>query len=183
MVDKIKKKKERTSHNSENEVMTGSIINVKVTNKKNMENIFDEGNFGDEAELKAQTVEWGVVGDTITGTFIKARHAVETQYGPNSIYEILAEKGQFHKLEKKVPVKEATVINKGETWSVWGRNEIFNGILNSLRPGQVVKLTFSEEMDTKMGQAKIVKIHAPRDNEGKPMMNEEYLESLGLAGV
>ena len=86
MVDKIKKKKERTSHNSENEVMTGSIINVKVTNKKNMENIFDEGNFGDEAELKAQTVEWGVIGDYILCTFVKARHAVETQYSPNSIY-------------------------------------------------------------------------------------------------
>ena len=148
-----------------------------------MADIFDEGNFGDEAELKAQTVEWGVIGDYILGTFVKARHAVETQYGPNSIYEILAEKGQFHKLVKKVPVKEATIINKGETWSVWGRNEIFSGIMNGLRPGQVIKLSFSEEMDTTMGQAKIVKIHAPRDNEGKPVMNEAYLESLGLAGV
>ena len=147
------------------------------------ENIFDEGNFGDEAELKAQTVEWGVIGDYILGTFVKARHAVETQYGPNSIYEILAEKGSFHKLVKKVPVDQATTINKGETWSVWGRSEVFNGILNGLRPGQVVKLTFSEEMDTKMGQAKIVKIYAPRSNEGKPVMNEAYLESLGLAGM
>ena len=148
-----------------------------------MTDIFDEGNFGDETELKAQTVEWGVVGDFILGTFIKARHAVETQYGPNSIYEILAEKGQFHKLIKKVPVDQATTINKGETWSVWGRSEVFNGILNGLRPGQVVKLTFSEEMDTKKGQAKIVNIHAPRNNEGKPVVNEAYLETLGLAGV
>src|SRR3990167_8853925 len=148
-----------------------------------MTDIFDEGNFGDSTELKAQTVEWGVVGDFILGTFIKARHAVETQYGPNSIYEILAEKGSFHKLVKKVPVDQPTVINKGETWSVWGRNEIFNGILNGLRPGQVVKLFFAETTDTKMGEAKIVKVFAPRDNEGKPVMNEAYLESLGLAGM
>ena len=148
-----------------------------------MADIFDEGNFGDEAELKAQTVEWGVIGDYILGTFVKARHAVETQYGPNSIYEILAEKGSFHKLVKKVPVDQATTINKGETWSVWGRNEVFNGILNGLRPGQVVKLFFAETADTKMGEAKIVKVFAPRDNEGKPVMNEAYLESLRLAGM
>ena len=148
-----------------------------------MTDIFDEGNFGDEAELKAQTVEWGVIGDYILGTFVKARHAVETQYGPNSIYEILAEKGSFHKLVKKVPVDQATTINKGETWSVWGRNEVFNGILNGLRPGQVVKLFFAETADTKMGEAKIVKVFAPRDNEGKPVMNEAYLESLRLAGM
>ena len=145
------------------------------------ENIFDDSNFGENAELKAQTVEWGVIGDFILGTFIKARHAVETQYGPNSIYEILAEKGSFHKLVKKVPVDQATTINKGETWSVWGRNEIFNGILNGIRPGQVVKLTFAEEMDTKMGQAKIVKVHAPRNTDGSVVLNQTWLdEHAGL---
>src|SRR3990167_7027586 len=145
------------------------------------ENIFDEGNFGDEAELKAQTLEWGKIGDYILGTFVRARHAVETQYGPNSIYEILAEKGQFHKLVKKVPVDQPTTVNKGESWAVWGRNEVFNGILNGLRPGQVVKLFFAETTDTKMGEAKIVKVYAPRDNEGKPVMNQTWLdEHVGL---
>ncbi|MEK6882680.1 MAG: hypothetical protein AABY22_23865 [Nanoarchaeota archaeon] len=43
-------------------------------------------------------------------------------------------------------------------------------------------MTFTEESETKMGQAKIIKVAAPKDNEGKPVMNQEYLDSLGIAG-
>ena len=144
-------------------------------------NIFDEDNFGEGSELSALTVDWGKEGDYILGTFVRARHGVETQFGTNSIYEIVAEKGSFHKLTKKVAAENPTTINKGDTWAVWGRNEIFNGQMNSLRPGQVVKLTFAESTATKMGDAKIVKINAPKDNEGKPVMNQTWLdEHVGL---
>lgn len=143
--------------------------------------IFDDSNFNEESEMSAQTIDWGQVGDFLLGTFVKARHGVITQFGANSIYEFVAAKGQFHKLTKKIPAKEPTIINKGETWTVWGRGDIFNGQMNSLRPGQVVKLSFTEEKETNMGTAKIVKIFAPKTNEGKPLMNQEWLDSQGVS--
>ena len=54
-------------------------------------------------------------------------------------------KGSFHKIVNKVAASEPTVVNKGDTFSVWGRNDMFNGQMNSLKPGQVVKLTYTEE--------------------------------------
>ena len=145
--------------------------------------IFDDSIFNEESEMKAQTIDWGKIGDCLLGTFTKARHGVLTQFGANSIYEFIAEKGSFHKLTKKVAASTPTVINKGETWTVWGRGDIFNGQMNSLRPGQVVKLSFTEERDTDMGTAKIIKIYAPKTNEGKPVMNQEWLDGQGVSGA
>ena len=146
-------------------------------------NIFGDEGFSEETELTAQTVDWGKINDQITGTFIKARHGVETQFGQNSIYEILSEKGEFHKLTKKVPAEKPTIIHKDEVWSVWGRNEIFNSQLNSLKPGQVVKLIYTEDVDTKMGTMKMIKIRAPRNNDGTVVMNQTWLDqNVGLAG-
>ena len=83
-----------------------------------MADVFDEENFGEETELAPQSVDWGVPGDYILGTFIKARHGVKTKYKPNSIYEFFAENGSFHKLigegRNAKPVEESTKINKGE---------------------------------------------------------------------
>ncbi len=143
------------------------------------EDIFDEGNFGASAEMKAMQVDWGTPGDFILGTFVQARHNVETQFGENSIYELYAERGSFHKLTKKVAADIPTIINRGETWSVWGRNDIFNGQMNSLRPGQVVKISFTEQKEGKSGDWKDVKIYAPRNSDGSPVMNEEWLAANG----
>lgn len=137
-------------------------------------NIFDDKNFGADSEMSSMSVDWKTPGDFILGTFIKARHEVETQFGLNSIYEFLAENGK----------SGDTVINKGETWTVWGRNDMFNGQMNSLRPGQVVKISFVESKPSKKGNpAKIIKIFAPKDNTGKPVMNQEYLDTQGVTGV
>jgi len=147
-----------------------------------MPDIFDDSNFDESSEMSSLTIDWGKVGNFVIGTFVKARHNVETQFGLNSIYEFYTEKGSFHKLTKKKPAETPTAINKGESWNVWGRNDIFNGQMNSLRPGQVVKLTFTEEVEGKLGPAKIIKIYAPKDNEGKPTMNKEWLDSQSVTG-
>lgn len=145
--------------------------------------IFDEKNFGADSEVTSQTMQWGKIGDFILGTFVKARHNVETQFGENSIYEFLAEKGKYHLLVNKVPVDQESAINKGETWAVWGRNDIFNGILNSLVPGQIVKIAYVEDKSTKMGQSKIIKIYAPKTNTGGRLMNDEWLDTQGITGA
>lgn len=148
-----------------------------MTDKKEKD-IFDDSNFGESAEMSSNTVDWYKIGDHIAGTFIKARHHVETVHGENSIYEFFAEKGNFHKKDG-TEVK----INKGETWSVWGRNDLFNGQMNSLRPGQVVKLQFVEEQKSRQGNpAKIIKVYAPKENDGSPVMNKEWLEAQSVTG-
>lgn len=145
--------------------------------------IFDDSNFGAETEVSGNTVDWGKVGDFMVGTFVKARHGVDTQYGENSIYEFYCEKGSFHKVTDKVAADEPTVIHKGESWSVWGRNDLFNGQMNSLKPGQVVKLSFTEEQkSTKGNPAKIIKIFAPKNNDGSVVMNQEWLEAQSVTG-
>lgn len=148
-----------------------------------MTETFDDKNFGESSEMSSLTLDWGKPGDYILGTFVRVRHNIETQFGPNSIYEILAERGEFHELEGKgrnaKPKDAPTVISKGDTWSVWGRGDIFIGQMNSLRPGQIVKLLFAEEKDGKNGPWKLVKVYAPKTNEGKPMMNQEWLDGQG----
>ena len=130
--------------------------------------------------MSSLTVDWGKVGDYVQGTFVRARHNIKTQFGENSIYELEADKGSFHKLTKKVPADVPTAINKGEIWSIWGRNDLFDGQMNSLRPGQVVKIVFAEEKSSTMGNdAKIIKIYAPKNNDGTPIMNQEFLERTG----
>ena len=146
-------------------------------------NVFDEKNYGKGSEMSSLTVDWGKVGDYILGTFVRARHSIDTQFGENSIYEIFAERGQFNRLDNKILTGEVVKINKDETWAVWGRSDIFNGQMNSLRPGQVVKLVYAEDRKGSMGTAKIVKIYAPKDNEGKVMMNQEWLDNQGVTGV
>lgn len=148
--------------------------------------LFDDSNFGAETEASGNTVDWGKVGDFLAGTFVRARHGVETKYGENSIYEFFVERGQFHKLigsgRTATPSDSPTVLNKGESWSVWGRNDMFNGSMNALRPGQVVKIQFTEEKDTQNGPAKIVKLFTPKNNDGSPVMNNAWLDAQQVTG-
>ena len=147
-------------------------------------NVFDEKNYGAESAMSSLTVDWGKIGDYILGTFVRVRHNVKTKHGENSIYEIFAERGQFNRLDNKVLTGEVVNIGKDEIWGVWGRkNDIFNGQMNSLRPGQVVKLIYAEDKKTDIGTAKIVKIYAPKDNEGKVMMNQEWLDNQSVTGI
>ena len=140
--------------------------------------IFDDSNFGAETEVSGNTVDWGKVGDVMVGTFVKARHNVETVHGENSIYEFFTEKGTFHKKDGS----QVTIV-KGESWSVWGRNDMFNGQMNSLKPGQVVKLTYTEERPSKQGNpAKIIKIFAPKNNDGSVVMNQVWLDAQSVTG-
>jgi hypothetical protein len=150
--------------------------------EKKEKDIFADDNFGPESEVSSNTIDWGKIGDFVVGTFVKARHDIETQYGPNSIYEFYTEKGSFHRLVSGKPEGNPTEVKKGESWSVWGRNDLFNGQMNSLRPGQVVKLTFVEETKGQGNPAKIIKIYAPKNNEGKPIMNQEWLDNQDVTG-
>lgn len=142
---------------------------------------FNDENFGASSEASSFVIDWGKIGDFIVGTFIKSRHGIETKHGVNSIYEILAERGSFHELEGEgrdaVPVDTPTQISKGDIYGVWGRGEIFNSQMNRLIPGQVIKLLYAEDGKAPKGKFKLIKVYTPKSNEGKPLMNTEWLES------
>ena len=162
--------------------LTPAASDIATNNMAEEKDLFDDSNFGEETEVASSTIDWGKSGDYFVGTFLKARHGVETQFGSNSIYEFLAEKGQYHKLTKKKPADEPTLINKGDNIAVWGRGDIFCGQCNSLRPGQIIKMMYVEDKETKMGQSKIVKIYAPKENDGSPKMNQIWLDQQGVTG-
>lgn len=144
------------------------------------EEIFGEDNFGESSEMTAQTIDWGKVGDSVVGTFIKSNRGVKTKFGDNTVYDILVERGEFHKINKDKSVQSTpTILKKGDIWSTWGRNDIFDGQMNSLKPGQIIKIVFESSKPSTLGNdAKIVKIFAPKDNEGNPKMNAAYVQSV-----
>ena len=146
-----------------------------------MSDVFNDKNFGADSEMSSMTIDWGKPGDFIAGTFIKARHGIKTKHGTNSIYELLAEKGSYHTLigEGRLakPSEKPDIIAKGEVCSIWGRSELFNGQMNSLRPGQVVKIVFDSEPVGANGPWKKLSVFAPKDSSGAPLMNKEWVEA------
>jgi hypothetical protein len=142
---------------------------------------FGDDSFGADSEMKPLTMEWGKPGDFIVGTFIRSRHDVDTAYGKNSIYDVLADRGECHRIVKKVIATDASLINKGEVWSVWGRGDIFNGQMNSLKSGQVIKLQYVEDKPSDFGNdAKIIKVFAPKGNDGRPLVNQAWLDAQSV---
>jgi len=123
-------------------------------------------------EVESGTVDWGKVGDNISGTLIDVEHGVKTKFGPNSLYSIKADTGKYNGKGGEI------TIEAGLTYNVWGRTKIFNSRMNSLKMGQKVKLEFTEEKPSDMGNpAKIIKVLTNKQ------MDIEWLESNSdLAG-
>jgi len=118
-------------------------------------------------EVESSTVNWGKIGDNISGTLINVQHDIETQFGPNSIYTIKGDTGSYtNKTSSEIKVEE------GMSYDVWGRGDVFNGKMNGLKIGQKVKLQYAEDKKSQKGNpAKIIKVLTNKK------MDEEWLES------
>jgi len=129
--------------------------------------IFDEKN-----EVKPQSINWGKVGDFVEGTKIGQRKS-QTKFGENTVYEMIVDRGSFHATNG-----DKVDLNKGEVWSFWGRNEIFDAQVSRMQIGQRFGLKFVESKPSKMGNdAKIIKVFTAG------AMNTEYLEAnQGMEG-
>ena len=126
--------------------------------------------FDEENEVQPQSINWGKVGDHISGTKVGQRGGVITKFGENSIYEVKAESGVFHTKEG-----EEVKIKAGEVWGVWGRNNIFDAQMNRMQIGQKFGLKFVESKPSSMGNdAKIIKVYTTGE------MDTEWLESQPL---
>ena len=138
---------------------------------------FDESN-----EVASSFIKWGQEGDHILGTLIGSRQVPSTLPDKKGelqwIYEIKVDRGEYHDIdEKKRTVDEATVLEPGSTVSVGGRKTI-DGRMRQIKLGQKVGLKFIEELPAKTkgyNATKLIKVYAPKNADGSPQMDEEWL--------
>ena len=125
--------------------------------------------------------------DKIFGTLVSKRQIKSTMQGKEgelvNVYEIRATKEtSFHVLdEKKNLVEGAIAINVGDVYSVGGTKVIDNQMRN-VKVGQMIGLKFIEEQPSKtkgFAPAKIVRVFAPKNDDGTVQMDEEFLREQG----
>lgn len=143
-------------------------------------------------EVKSKTFKFGGVGDFIKGTLVgTTKTTTKDAYGKLSyIYSVLAEEGTFlgstknEKTGKWVIDSEPTVIKEGDDYNFFvseGKGVVV-GAMKDLALGQKFMIKFTDLKPTDKGNdAKIIKVFAGKDANGKPLMNKEWLESK--AGV
>lgn len=125
----------------------------------------NEPNFDGLEEVKSQWVKWGAVGDWCRGTLTDVRdvdNQLPGKQGEKSkVYEFIAAGGSFHELdERKNPVAEATVLEKGTFWTIGGKAGIDNQMRN-VKIGQVFGMRFAEEKPSKtkgFNPTKVIKV-------------------------
>jgi len=121
--------------------------------------------------------------DKIFGTLVSKRQIKSNMPGKEgeivNVYEIKAsQETTFHVLdEKKKLVEEPIIITPGDVYSVGGTKVIDNQMRN-IKIGQMIGLKFIEEQPSKtkgFAPAKIVKVFAPKNDDGSPKMDEAFL--------
>ena len=130
-----------------------------------MQNTNNEANFEGLEEVKTSWVKWGQQGDWIRGTLTDVREIDSNLLGKAGekvkVYEFVAAGGSFHELdERKNPVEEATVLEKGSFWTVGGKAGIDNQMRN-VKIGQVFGMRFAEEKPSKtkgFNPTKVIKV-------------------------
>ena len=98
----------------------------------------------------------------------------------NHVYELKADYGSFHKIdETKKVIPEAVEVNENEIWSIGG-TAVIDRQMKNIRVGQKIGLKFIEEKPAKtkgFAPAKIIKVYAPKNEDGTPQMDQEWLEA------
>lgn len=143
-----------------------------------------ETNWDDtDNEVKSNWVKFSVpLEDKIFGTLMSKRQMKSQIPGKEAedvwVYEFLAESGNFHETDdKKVVVPTPITINKGEIWSVGGKNSI-DVQMRNIKIGQKVGLKFIDEKPSKtkgFAPAKNIRVYAPKNDDGTPQMDDEFL--------
>lgn len=137
-----------------------------------------------ENEIQSNWMKFNVpLEDKIHGTLIEKRTMKSTMKGKEgelvNIYEIKAdEESSFHVLDdKKRVVDEPVTINVGDIYSVGG-TAVIDRQMQNIKKGQIIGLKFIEEKPSQtkgFAPAKIVKVYAPKGEDGKPLMDQEFL--------
>ncbi|MES2006882.1 MAG: hypothetical protein V4436_02105 [Patescibacteria group bacterium] len=142
-----------------------------------------------ENEVTSNWMKFNVpLEDKIHGTYIRKSQMKSNLPGKEgqlvNNYEIKAdEASSFHALDdtKKV-IAEPVQIKVGDIYSIGG-TAVIDRQMQNIKLGQVIGLKFIEEKASKtkgFAPAKIVKVYAPKDGEGNPIMDKEFLEQKTL---
>jgi len=137
----------------------------------------------EENEVQSNWAKFNVpLEDKIFGTLISKKQTKSNLPGSEgklvNVYDIKADEGLFHVLdEKKKVVPEAVKINANEIYSVGG-TVVIDRQMTNIQVGQKIGLKFIEEKPSKtkgFAPAKIIKVYAPKNEDGTPQMDEEFL--------
>jgi len=139
----------------------------------------------EENEVKSNWMKFNVpLEDKIHGTLIGKRTMKSTMQGKEgalvNVYEIKAdEESVYHGLdEKKKLIEEPNPIKVGDIFSIGG-TAVIDRQMQNIRVGQIIGLKFIEEKPSKtkgFNPSKIVKVYAPKGDDGEPLMDEAFLE-------
>ena len=142
--------------------------------------------FSDENIIPSNWVSWGTpVEDKIFGTLIRKFKTTSNYDGKEKTvenYELKADFGSYHKLDdKKNPVEPAIEVVANEFYNIGGKDSIEKQMRN-IKVGQKIGFKFIEETPSKVkghAPAKIIKVFAPKNDDGSFKMDEEWLSEQG----
>lgn len=150
--------------------------------KQTMRDDFDEAN-----EVTSNFVSFNVpLEDKIIGTLIAVREVKSTLPSKagkmEKVYDLKADYGSFHKLDKKKKlIEEPVTVNEGEIWSV--SKESLDAQMRNVKLGQKVGFKFVEEKEAKQAgfnPAKIIKVYTPKNDDNTYKMDQAWLEENNL---
>lgn len=134
-----------------------------------------------ENEVQSNWMKFNVpMEDKIFGVLLSKEQVTSQMQGREGQkvwrYDIKAtERTSFHKLDENLKlVEEAIVIEPGDIYSVGG-TAVIDRQMKNIRIGQMIGLKFIEEVPAKVKghhPAKIVKVFAPKNPDGSPLMDD-----------
>ena len=137
-----------------------------------------------ENEIASSWVKFNVpLEDKVFGTLIAKRTMKSTMPGKEgndvNVYEMKCDEGSYHTLDdKKRIIEEPVVVEAGAFLSIGG-TAVIDRQMQNIRIGQKIGLKFIEEKPSKtkgFAPAKIVKVYAPKNEDGSVKMDDDFLE-------
>ncbi len=142
--------------------------------------------FSESNEVQSNWMKFNVpLEDKVAGTLINKRTMKSTLSEGKivNVYEMKVDEGTLHALDdKKKVVDEPIVLQAGDFVSVGG-TAVIDRQMQNIRIGQKIGLKFIEEKPSKtkgFAPAKIVKVYAPKNEDGTPTMDEDFLHQKAV---
>lgn len=143
----------------------------------------DSGWDSEENEVASNWVKFNVpMEDKVFGTLIAKRQMKSSIPGKENetvnVYDLKTDMGSFHEADdKKQVIEPAIVVNAGEVWSIGGKSGI-DAQMRNIKIGQKIGFKFIDEKPSKtkgFAPAKQIRVYAPKNDDGTPQMDEEFL--------
>lgn len=139
-------------------------------------------------EIKAKNFKFAAIGDYLKGTLLDVTKTTSPdKYGKLSyIYKVKVAEGTFYDSTKNEKTgkfeinKEPTVLNAGEEYVFFVATDkgVLIGAMKDVKIGQKFMAKFTELKPTTKGEdAKIIKVFGGKTSDGKPLMDEVWVEA------